>query len=173
MKRDKISVVGFMGSGKTTIGLLLANFLNYFFYDLDGYIEKKEGKSIKNIFADYGEEYFRNLESFYLEELIEKHNKIVISTGGGIIKREINRKLLKEKTFVVFLDGSFEVFMNRLEGTEEKDKRPLMSLGKDELYNLWISRKPLYEEVATLKINVDSKTPYQIVREILDFYGKM
>ncbi len=173
MKSNKIAIVGFMGSGKTTVGLLLSNLLNYFFYDLDEYIERKEGKEIKDIFSEYGEEYFRDLESFYLEELVEKHNQIVISTGGGIVKREVNRKILKEKTFVIFLDGDFEVFMNRLKDSGEREKRPLMSLSREELYNLWLARRPLYKEIASLKVRVNNKTPYQIVEEILDFYGKM
>ncbi len=170
MKKNKISIIGFMGSGKTTVGLLLSKSLNFSFIDLDDYIEKKEGKSIKEIFFVKGEEYFRERESFYLKEVIKNQEKIVIATGGGIIKREENRIILKEKTFVVYLKGDFSVLMQRLNSGIEKEKRPLLSLDVDELYNLWISRKPLYESIPDLIIDIENKSPFQIVEEILNSY---
>lgn len=173
MKKDKISLIGFMGSGKTTVGLLLSKFLNFSFIDLDEYIEKKEGKSIKNIFMSNGEEYFRDLESLCLKEVINQKEKVVIATGGGIIKREDNRNILKEKTFVVYLEGDFFVLIKRLRNLTEKEKRPLLLLDSDELYKLWLDRKSYYESIADLTIVVDNKTPYKIAKEIVDQYGKM
>lgn len=173
MKKDKISLVGFMGSGKTTVGLLLSKFLNFSFVDLDEYIERKEGKSIRDIFSNFGEEYFRELESVCLEEVLNQKEKTVIATGGGIIKREENRNILRSKTFVVYLEGDFLVLSRRLNNILEKEKRPLLSLGLNNLYKLWLERKFYYESIADLIINVDNKTPYEIAKEIIEKYGKM
>jgi shikimate kinase len=83
MKPARIFLVGFMCSGKSTVGKLLADKLGYTFWDIDQVIEEREGKSIEEIFRDEGEEYFRSLERSVLEEFLEKE-RVVVSTGGGL-----------------------------------------------------------------------------------------
>jgi shikimate kinase (EC 2.7.1.71) len=83
MRPVRIFLVGFMCSGKSTVGKLLADKLGYTFWDIDQLIEEREGKSIEEIFKDKGEEYFRSLEMKVLEEFLEKE-KVVVSTGGGL-----------------------------------------------------------------------------------------
>ena len=91
-----IVLIGMPASGKSTIGKLLSKKINYEYYDADKYLERKENVKISTLFSEKGEEYFRNLETKYLRELSQK-NGIIISTGGGAVKREENMKILKEK----------------------------------------------------------------------------
>ena len=97
-----IFIIGLPGSGKSALSKLLAEKLNYTLYDLDSFIEKKENRTITNIFADDGETYFRNIESEVLEELSNLENA-VLSTGGGIVLAERNRKTMKEKGLTIFI----------------------------------------------------------------------
>ena len=101
-KYDKIALIGMSGAGKTTIGQKLAKKLNYQFVDIDEIIEKQEHKTISEIFADDGEDFFRQLETQMLAKII-KNEKIIIATGGGIIESEKNRKLLKSNFFNILL----------------------------------------------------------------------
>ena len=93
-----IILIGFMGAGKSTMGKLIANKLGCRFIDTDTYIEKKEGRSISEIFADDGEEYFRNLETETVKELLMQKEKTVIAFGGGTPLKEENRELLRKAT---------------------------------------------------------------------------
>lgn len=98
-----IVLIGMPASGKTTISELLAEKLEMEKYDADIYLEEMEGRLIKDIFSEFGEDYFRDLEEKYTNELSEKNN-IIISTGGGVIKREKNIENLKKNGIVIFLD---------------------------------------------------------------------
>ena len=98
-----IVLIGMPASGKTTISELLAEKLEMEKYDSDVYLEEMEGRQIKDIFSEFGEEYFRDLEEKYTNELSEK-NSIIISTGGGVIKRKKNIENLKKNGIVIFLD---------------------------------------------------------------------
>ena len=97
-----IVLIGMPASGKSTIGKLLAQKINYEYYDADKYLERKEKRKISNIFAENGESYFRDLETKYLKKLSYK-NKLIISTGGGAVKRDENMEALKKKGIIVFL----------------------------------------------------------------------
>ncbi|HOJ92192.1 MAG TPA: shikimate kinase [Dictyoglomaceae bacterium] len=172
-KQDIISFIGFMGSGKSTVGSLLSERLNFHFVDLDKYLEKEEKKSINEIFADEGEDFFRDRESYYLQKVLLKSKNIVLATGGGVILRDENRSLLREYSFVIYLKGDFDTLIERLENTYEKEKRPLLKKSRKELYELWKYRSDLYESTAHLIIEVDNKTPFQIVEEIINIYEKL
>ena len=123
---NNIILIGFMASGKTTIGKLLSEKLCMDFIDTDYYIEDKEKISIKYIFENYGEDYFRKVESNTLKYLIDKKN-IVISTGGGIINSRENIDLLKKIGTIIFLDTPQIEIKKRLENSTN---RPLNKSNK-------------------------------------------
>jgi len=159
-----IVLIGFMGTGKTTIGILLANRLGYNFVDTDGLIVDKLKMSIPDIFALHGEEYFRRLEKSILTAVME-NNRQVISTGGGIVLNPENRALILEKGLVIALEASLEELWKRL----SKDKsRPLLfgENPRKKMEELYLSRKSLYHQ-AHFRIFVDHKSPEEIVSEIL------
>ncbi len=119
----KISITGFMGSGKSLYGKQLANCLDLPFFDLDHYIEQKEKLTINEIFEQKGENYFRALEEKYLDLLIRKKS-FVLSTGGGTIASNKNVKLLTDNTFVIFLNLPLKIIIEYL--VKNKNQRPLI-----------------------------------------------
>ncbi len=163
----KIFLIGPMGSGKSTIGKVLSERLEYDFYDTDKLVEKVVGKKIKEIFEQNGEQYFRLKESEELDKT-RKLKNAVIATGGGIIENEKNRLFLKEEKKVIFLDSSIERQYDR---TKESQKRPLLNNGDSMkiLKNLYQKRLSFYQEVSKLKISMDNLTEGKIIEEILDF----
>lgn len=163
----KIFLIGPMGSGKSTIGKVLAERLEYDFYDTDKLVEKVVGKKIKEIFEQNGEQYFRLKESEELDKT-RKLKNAVIATGGGIIENEKNRLFLKKEKKVIFLDSSIERQYDR---TKESQKRPLLNNGDSMkiLKNLYQKRLSFYQEVSKLKISMDNLTEGKIFEKILDF----
>ncbi len=156
-----IYLVGFMCSGKTTVGRLLSSRLGVPFYDIDDEIEKREGMSIPEIFEKKGEDYFRKLEFSILQELSQGKG-FVISTGGGLGANEKAMEFMKEKGSVVYIEISFETFLSRC----EKDKnRPLLKKPLSEIKELFEKRKRIYEK-ANIKVNGE-KSPEEVVKEIL------
>ncbi|MGM0523099.1 MAG: shikimate kinase [Bacillota bacterium] len=157
-----IYLVGFMGSGKTTVGQVLAELLHQPLIDLDQMIEQQAAMPITTIFKDYGEAYFRQLEHDALIRTIE-HDGIV-STGGGIIERVDNREWLKNQQ-VIFLETSWSAVVERL----KYDKtRPLWQQGLAEKERLFNRRQPLYEEVSRIVIDTQTDTPIAIANKIID-----
>ncbi|MEC7925276.1 MAG: shikimate kinase [Thermodesulfobacteriota bacterium] len=162
-----IFLVGFMGAGKTTVGMELAKKLNYKLIDTDHSIENDQSREIKDIFSEDGELFFRNLETLKLKELINVENAI-ISTGGGIILKDENRSILNN-LFTIYLKADFENIFNRI---KQDTSRPLLltddpySTAKD----IFKSRQSVYE---SFKIHVctDNKTPHQVVEEIINLYN--
>jgi shikimate dehydrogenase len=150
-KRKNISLIGFMGSGKTSIGKELSKKLNYQFVDIDKEIERREGISIKEIFELKGEAYFRKLERNVLQEVLKKESQ-VISCGGGIIMDEINRDNLKRNSSAVWLYADIVKSIERL----KNNKRPLLNVENKEekAVNLFNERKLYY--AATCDIIFDS-----------------
>ena len=163
----KIFLIGPMGSGKSTIGKVLSERLEYDFYDTDKLVEKVVGKKIKEIFEQNGEQYFFLKESEELDKT-RKLKNAVIATGGGIIENEKNRLFLKEEKKVIFLDSSIERQYDR---TKESQKRPLLNNGDSMkiLKNLYQKRLSFYQEVSKLKISMDNLTEGKIFEKILDF----
>ncbi len=146
-ERQNILLVGMPGSGKSTIGKLLAEKTGRKFVDTDEMIAEKEGRSIPEIFAEDGEEYFRNVEEECVSEACKKMG-LVIATGGGAVKRESNRNAMKENSVVVFLDRDISSLAT--------DSRPLSS-SIDKLKIMYKERLPLYKSLAdyTVKTNDD------------------
>lgn len=159
MKR--ICLIGFMGSGKTTVGEAVAKLLNEPWTDLDTYIVTQTGKSISQIFSDHGEAYFRSLEVQYLEKVLEKEEG-VISTGGGIITTPANiERLHKEAT--VYLAYPFDTLYYRIAGDTT---RPLAT-SYDSLKERFNSRLDLYEKACQVKIDCEGKSINCIAEEII------
>ncbi len=159
----KIFLIGFMGSGKTTIGKLLAERLGWKFIDVDELIEKKEGMKIRDIFKYKGESYFRKLERETLEEVVDKNENTVVATGGGLGANPEALKLMKERGLVVWLDVDFEEFKRRC---SKDGNRPLLRLGEKELRNLFEKRSSVYKQ-AHIRINA-SESYENILESIME-----
>ncbi|SFG15681.1 shikimate kinase [Sporolactobacillus nakayamae] len=161
-------LVGFMGSGKTTVGQLLAERLNCPHLDLDALIVARVGKSINQIFAEHGEAYFRSLEAEMLAGAFKREG--ILSTGGGTPVRPSNRRLLINSGIpVVYLKASPEVIINRLHGDQS---RPIFqTLDKKKLTQLLHERENAYEQSATIRLSTDHKEPSEIVHTILKSIG--
>ncbi len=157
-----IYLVGFMGSGKSTVGKLLAEKLGLKFVDIDKEIENEEGMKIKDIFERKGEKYFREYEKRMIERFLDSNN-MVISTGGGLGADIENMRKMKEKGIVVWLDTPLETVLKRC---KQDNERPLLKKGRKEIEELFNSRKKIYAQ-SNIKINTEGKSPYQIVDEIL------
>ncbi len=160
-----IVLMGFMGAGKTTIGKELAKAINCEFVDTDVYIEKEQEKKISDIFAEDGEEVFRDMETTLLKRLQDKDEIFVLSLGGGIPVRKENRTLLQNLGTIVYLKASKEEIIRRV----SKDvNRPLLQGGDLErkIANLMDAREQIYKDIAHLEVSTDGKTPEQLVKEI-------
>ena len=129
MKTKIIFLAGFMGSGKSTIGPILANVLGWNFFDLDRVIESKQSKKVVDIFAEKGEAGFRLLEREVLQEIAKGEN-VIIALGGGTIADQKNINFMKKKGKIVFLEASPESFYQRL---RFKTDRPMLRGKDDEL----------------------------------------
>ena len=159
-----ITLTGFMGSGKTTVGKVLADFLGCPFMDLDDLIVKKAGKSIPEIFAEDGEAAFRQLEARLLRQTVEKYteNTVVLALGGGALTAPASAALLREKTVCIYLRATLETLQSRLEG--ETAGRPLADAS---LADRLAAREPLYEQTAHVIIDTDGLSPDEVADEII------
>ncbi len=161
MKNKILFLAGFMGSGKSTIGPILANTMGWDYYDLDKVIEEKIGMKVSEIFEKLGEKYFRKEEKDILNELIIKEN-IIVSLGGGTIVNEENLNSVKNAGKLIYLKVSPSIVYERL---RFKRDRPILTLdgtidlGKnefiDKISKLMEARKKFYEQ-ADIVIDTDS-----------------
>lgn len=160
-----VILIGFMGSGKTTVGLKLSYRLRRTVIDTDKEIEREEKRSISDIFAADGEQYFRDRETAILKKMLENTNNQIISVGGGLPLREENRKLLHELGQVFYLCASAETIYGRL---KNDTTRPLLQ-GPDpetKIKTLLNERDACYRDAADVVIIVDHKDFEQILQEI-------
>lgn len=140
--KDKVVIIGMPGSGKTTIGKILGRELDLKFYDMDEYIQERTSKSILELFEN-GEDYFRNIETDMCREL-SKEKKVLISTGGGVVKKKENIDVLKKDALIIFLDRPVEKILEDV----DVSKRPLLKDGKERVINLYNERYELYKKYA-------------------------
>jgi shikimate kinase len=160
-----LALVGLPGSGKSTVGRQLARRLDLPFVDADQAIEQRLGCAIREFFEREGEERFRDLESETLDDLT-RHHPGVLSTGGGVVLRPLNRRILRERTQVFYLRTSPEEIYRRL----RHDKvRPLLQVSDPlaRLRDLMAQRDPLYREVAHHIIESPRPTVSGLVQQIL------
>ncbi|CAA6814200.1 MAG: Shikimate kinase I (EC [uncultured Sulfurovum sp.] len=161
MVYDNIVLIGFMGSGKTSVGRILARELFKNFVDVDSMIEKEQGASVSEIFKTKGEEHFRGLEQECINSLTQQKGQI-IATGGGLpIYSSIS-----DKSLIVYINADFEVILKRLT-KREREKRPLL---QDEARAkiLFDERKDTYEELATFSVDANQRIPV-FIHLIRDF----
>jgi len=165
MNENNVILIGFMGAGKTTVGRRLSYRLKKTFLDLDRYIENEEGRSIKQIFKEEGEVFFRNLETESLKKIMNESTSHVISTGGGLPLREENRKLLKKMGTIVYLRVKAETVLSRI---KHDVNRPLLQVENPEekIIQLLKERDPIYLSVADIIIDVDNKKFQSILKEL-------
>ena len=171
-KGNNILLLGFMGSGKTTLGKRLASKIDFDFLDTDQEIENQKNCSIKEIFAYQGEDYFRALETEQLESLVKKGiQKTVISLGGGIILKDENWSLFKHIGRVVYLKTDLQQMYKRV---AQKDHRPLIS-GKNNNFStfqeLFRKREKLYEK-ADVIFECDSPSVVSLVEKLVDLLNE-
>lgn len=159
-----IALTGYMGSGKSTVGALVADALGCPFIDLDEVIVKKDGRSIPEIFAADGERGFRRLEKQALEKTVAKYaeNTAVLSLGGGTVTIPGAVQLLQGSTLCIYLEASPETLQRRLQG--QTDGRPLAD---DHFAERLSQREPLYRAAAHITIETEGLSPEEITDEII------
>lgn len=161
-----VVLIGFMGSGKTTVGIRLSWKLKMSVEDTDKMIERRAGKSISDIFATEGESAFRQMETNLLKEISEKNYSRILSVGGGTPVNPVNRPLLKKCGTVVYLRLQPETVYKRL---KDDIQRPLLQCDDplERIRTLLATRESAYTECADIIIDVDDITIDQVVDEIL------
>lgn len=162
----KIILVGFMGSGKSTIGKRLSEELALPFCEMDELIEKQAQKTISAIFDEEGEESFRQIETEVLKMILEQ--EAIIATGGGAITKQENIDLLNNEKTVIYLNGHLDSLMTNIMN-DKKNKRPLADSAKKEtLACLLKTREPHYKKVADIILDINGKEIEEIVEEIVE-----
>ncbi len=165
--KSNIALIGFMGTGKTAAGRLLAERLHKKFAETDALIEQKSGKSIPEIFQQDGEVAFRELEIEVIKEVAEGKNQ-VIACGGGIVLNKINIDRLKQDSIIAYLTASPRVILERTSGDGET--RPLLNVSDKtaEIRELLRFRKPFYERAADIRIDTSKLDINAVVEQILN-----
>ncbi len=161
----RVFLVGPMGAGKTTIGKFLAQGLGLGFADTDAEVERRTGADIPWIFDVEGEEGFRDREAQVVEEMTT-WDDTVLATGGGVVVRESNRRVLAERGFVVYLHATLDEQVRR---TRKNSNRPLLQ-GDDPqatLRDLMAIRDPLYRDIASHVIDTDASSPKTVAQRLL------
>jgi len=159
LPKNNIAIVGFMGTGKTTVGKILSTKCGLTFVDVDECITNKAAMDIPSIFNRYGESYFRDLEEDILKEIFS-HEHQVISCGGGVVTKEVNRQMLKKNAVNCWLYNTLETSLSRIKVAS----RPLLD-GSDpdeKAMNLYRVREALYLEVAHCSICTENLSQIEI-----------
>lgn len=168
--RRGLALVGSRGSGKSTVGRLLAGRLGRPFVDADVELEARAGRSIGAIFAESGEAAFRDLEEDLLRDLVERGDGSVLATGGGVVIRPANREALKRLGFVAWLAADPAVLADRLRTDPALATRPALTAAGTlgEIAEVLAARTPLYREVADVVIATEGRSAEQVAAAVLD-----
>jgi len=172
----EIVLMGYMGSGKSTIGKHISERLNLTFIDLDAYIEQKEDQTIKALFSSKGEIYFRLKEAEYLQEILETKTKYVLSLGGGTPCYGTNMNRIKESTAIsCYLKANIPTLVARLQ--KGKENRPLIASLNDAQLLEYVGkhlfeRAPFYEQAA-YKININDRSIEEISDDVVATLNKL
>lgn len=173
MSNSPIALIGYRGTGKTTVATLLAAKLDYAWIDADVAVEQRASKSIAAIFADSGEAVFRDLEAAVVDDLCRRE-RTVLALGGGAVLRESNQKCLAQCRAVIWLQASAKVIAERIKGDPTTaDRRPNLTNrgGRQEIELMLTTRGPIYRACATLEVDTEGKDPAEIADEIVAALG--
>ena len=168
----KIVLIGYMASGKTSIGKKLAKKINIPFIDLDNYISTQEKMSISTIFKTKGEIYFRKIETQYLQELMQQTTDFILAVGGGTPCYANNIAVINQNATTFYLKYSLQTAYKKLSKEKNKKKRPLIATISNDNLKEFIAkhlfeRAPFYEQ-AKFTIRTDAKKKKEIVKEIIN-----
>jgi len=172
MARNHLYLVGYRGSGKTTVGRILADRLSLPFVDTDKEVEQRTGRTIPELFESLGESGFRELETSAIRSVSVRESS-VISLGGGAILRPENREILKGTGFTVWLQATAEQLAARLTEDEAQGKRrpSLTSLGTlGEIATVLKQREPLYRESSDLILQSANSSAIELASQIADWF---
>lgn len=163
--KDNIILIGFMGCGKTSVGIRLSYQMKWTMIDTDKWIEQKQRMKISEIFNKYGETAFRKMETECLKELIRTADKQIISVGGGLPMEKENHSLLKELGKVVYLKVTPEKVYERL---KDDTTRPLLQVADpmERIRSLMAQRAPVYEKCADVIIEASDKNFEEILENL-------
>ena len=166
--RENLILIGFMGTGKTSLGKLLANRLGRGFIDLDQKIERDANMTIPEIFEKHGEKYFRELEKKAVREVSERKN-LVIATGGGTVKDAENVRLLKNSGVIICLTTEPEEIFRR---TERRGERPVLDGSEDRLATIkkLLAEREIFYSQADYTIDTTDWSPLQIMNDICEHF---
>jgi shikimate kinase len=170
---QRVVLTGFMGSGKTTVGRLLAERIGWTFLDLDDEIERRSGRTVPEIFAESGEDQFRRIEASALASLLGR-SRIVLALGGGAPEALGNQLLLEQtpKTAVVYLAAPLATLLGRCEAQSATDEsataRPLLT----EAERRFLARHPIYERIAGHRVTTTEMAADDVVEAILTALGR-
>jgi shikimate kinase len=166
-------LIGYRGTGKSTVARLVAERLGWQWRDADEEVERRAGKSIAAIFEQDGEVVFRDLESGVLADLVQ-HDQQVLALGGGVILRPENRSLIKKTGKVIWLTADAETILARIRGDVlTAERRPKLTArgGMDEVRELLTAREPFYRECADLVIDTSAQSPKGVATSIVAQVG--
>jgi shikimate kinase len=168
-------LIGYRGTGKSTVGRLLANRCKWAFVDADEELEQRAGRSIREIFAVDGEEAFRELESHVVADLLRGDEQTVALGGGAVLRAENRQAITAKANRVVWLKASAATLYRRIRGdATSQERRPNLTAGGGlkEVVHLLTVREPLYRECAEFTVDTEGKTPEQIAHEIVSLLGR-
>ncbi len=162
---ENIILIGYMGSGKSTVGRKAARAVEYNFLDTDAMIEKQEGVTISKLFEEKGEAYFREQETETIRKLLTEPKGNIIATGGGLPMKEGNAELLKELGTVIYLKAETDTLLKRL---SNDTVRPLLKNGdlREKIETMLQIRGPVYEKTADIVLQTDDMSFYEIICQI-------
>jgi len=171
----RIFLIGYRGTGKSTVARLLAAALGWDWVDADAELEARSGRSIRLIFAEEGEQSFRDREEAVLEDLCRRA-RIIVATGGGVVLRESNRRRLRGAGKVVWLTADVATICRRLaEDSSTAERRPALTgaagaFAPAEVEELLRQREPFYRECADVVLDTTHRSPEDIVCGLLDLF---
>jgi shikimate kinase len=168
MQHKAIILVGFMGTGKSTVAEQLAVRLGWRKIDLDAAIEEDQNSSIPDLFVSRGEAYFRQVESDVLKRTLSESEEIVVATGGGAVLAEANRETMLESGFVVALTASVESILKRV---QNDPNRPLLKWNAAESVPMLLEARRHAYDFAHLKMDTTDKSVSEIVGHIIERSG--
>ncbi|MCD8381195.1 MAG: shikimate kinase [Lachnospiraceae bacterium] len=168
--KPHLILIGYMGSGKSTLGCAVSYPLRQCFIDTDKWIESKEGLTVSEIFAAHGEAYFRQRETDCLKAMFREREPRVLALGGGTPLRAENRELMKKLGFTVYLKAEPETIYERLKGDTT---RPLLQCDnpQERIRQMIAERDPIYREAADFILQVDDWNLKRLINELQEAYG--